>query len=41
MEIGYDQALAVEDLLKKARFEHIEVIRDYVGLDRVVSAVAP
>jgi release factor glutamine methyltransferase len=40
LEIGYDQASAVADLLSEAGFEDIEVIRDYAGLDRVVSAVA-
>jgi len=35
-EIGYDQAEAVSNLLKKTGFADIKVIKDYAGLDRVV-----
>ncbi len=40
-EIGYDQGEAVSELLRKARFSKIRVIRDLAGLDRVVAAVWP
>lgn len=35
-EIGYDQAEAVSELMKKAGFQDIHVVKDYAGLDRVV-----
>ncbi|MGE4213226.1 MAG: peptide chain release factor N(5)-glutamine methyltransferase [Anaerotignaceae bacterium] len=35
-EIGYDQGVAVSNLLKAEGFEKIEVIKDLAGLDRVV-----
>ena len=39
MEIGYDQAFEVTELLEKAGCYHdIEVIKDYAGNDRVVRA---
>ena len=39
-EIGYDQALAVEELLIEAGFTRIETVKDLPGLDRVVRADA-
>lgn len=36
LEIGYDQADAVRDLLEKAGYLEIEVVKDYAGLCRVV-----
>lgn len=39
LEIGYDQAEAVSALLHKAGYYGIEVIRDYGGNDRIVTAV--
>lgn len=38
LEIGYDQADAVSELLREAGFCKIEVIKDLPGLDRVVRA---
>ena len=38
-EIGYDQGEAVSGLLSKAGFREIRVVKDYGGLDRVVSGV--
>ena len=38
LEIGYNQAEAVTELLAAAGFVQIEVIKDYAGLDRVVCA---
>jgi release factor glutamine methyltransferase len=38
-EIGWNQAAPVKALLEKAGFEVKKVIKDYAGLDRVVSAV--
>lgn len=38
-EIGCDQAEAVAGLMEKGDYEEIRVIRDYAGLDRVVSGV--
>lgn len=35
-EIGYDQGVAVSNLLKAEGFDKIEVIKDLAGLDRVV-----
>ena len=37
LEIGYDQGLAVFQCLEKAGFENIRVVKDYAGLDRIVS----
>lgn len=37
-EIGFDQALAVEQLLREAGFTEIRTVQDYAGLDRVVCA---
>lgn len=36
-EIGYNQGLAVSQLLKENGFENIEIIKDLAGLDRVVT----
>lgn len=36
-EIGYDQGEAVKSLMEEAGFLEVEVIKDYAGLDRVVS----
>lgn len=38
-EIGCDQGEAVSDILRSEGYREIEVIRDFAGLDRVVSAV--
>ena len=38
-EIGCDQAEAVAGLMEEGGYEEIRVIRDYAGLDRVVSGV--
>lgn len=38
-EIGYDQGEAVSSLMKKAGFKDIQLLQDYAGLDRVISAV--
>ncbi len=35
-EIGYDQGEAVSDLLKERGYQEVRVIKDFVGLDRVV-----
>ena len=39
LEIGFDQGKSVPELLERAGFENIEVIKDYNNLDRVVKAV--
>lgn len=36
-EIGYDQGQAVSRLLEESGFKEIKVVKDYAGLDRVVS----
>lgn len=38
LEIGWNQAEAVRELLEKAGLVKIEVVKDYAGLDRVVRA---
>ncbi len=38
LEIGYDQAKEVASLLENAGFSDVTVIKDYAGLDRVISA---
>lgn len=38
-EIGYDQAQEVSELMEKAGFQQIEVIKDYAGLNRVVKGL--
>ena len=40
-EIGYDQALAVSDMLRQKGYTDIAVIKDFAGLDRVVAAKRP
>lgn len=39
LEIGHDQGEAVSKLLSEQSFGEIQVIKDYAGMDRVVSAV--
>lgn len=39
LEIGYDQAEAVSELLLKDGYDEIRVIKDEPGLDRIVTAV--
>lgn len=41
LEIGFDQAAAVTGMLSEAAFERIRTVRDYNGLDRVVTAHRP
>ncbi len=36
LEIGYDQGADVKAILEEAGFEHVEVIKDYSGNERVV-----
>lgn len=36
-EIGYDQGVAVRELMEQAGFLEVQVTKDYAGLDRVVS----
>lgn len=38
-EIGYDQAEAVSAMMRDAGFREVKVVKDYAGLDRVVSGV--
>ena len=39
MEIGYDQAQAVTELMEaNGKYHEIEVIKDYGGNDRVIRA---
>ena len=40
MEIGYDQYEDVKELLEKNNFNNISLIKDYAGLDRIVTAYA-
>ncbi len=40
-EIGHDQANAVEDIMEKAGYREITVVKDYAGLDRVVYGWKP
>jgi len=40
-EIGYDQAMEVSDMLAVKGYTDIRVIKDFAGLDRVVTAVKP
>ncbi len=37
-EIGSNQAKAIEELFKKYGYEHIQIKKDYAGLDRIVYA---
>ena len=41
LEIGYDQGEAVSRLMREAGFGEVEVIKDYAGLDRVVTGRLP
>lgn len=41
MEIGYDQAASVTELLVSAGYREIRTVKDLAGLDRVVWAVRP
>lgn len=36
-EIGYDQGLAVKELMENAGFTEVKIIKDYAGCDRVVT----
>ena len=38
MEIGFDQAQDVMDILEENYFDDIRIIKDLAGLDRVVYA---
>nr|WP_318684093.1 peptide chain release factor N(5)-glutamine methyltransferase [uncultured Acetatifactor sp.] len=38
-EIGYDQGEAVSDLMRQNGFTHVRTVKDYGGLDRVVSGI--
>lgn len=40
-EIGCDQGQAVSDLMRRAGYQEIEVVKDLAGLDRVVTGVLP
>ncbi len=40
MEIGFDQYEDVKELLEKNNFNNISLIKDYAGLDRIVTAYA-
>ncbi len=39
MEIGYDQYQDIRELLIEAGYSNIDLIKDYAGLDRIVTAV--
>lgn len=39
LEIGYDQGVAVKELLTAAGFMEVQVVQDYAGLDRVVHGI--
>ena len=41
LEIGFDQADEVSEIMKENGFKYIEVVKDYSGNDRVVRAVSP
>ncbi len=38
LEIGYDQAGAIEKMLRTRGFERIEIKKDYAGIDRIIIA---
>ena len=38
-EIGCDQGVDVSDLMKRMNMIEVQIIKDYAGLDRVVSGV--
>ncbi len=40
-EIGHNQANAVEDIMEKAGYREVTVVKDYAGLDRVVYGWKP
>lgn len=39
LEIGYDQGEAVKRILSEKGFEHVEVVKDFSGNDRVVKGI--
>ncbi len=39
LEIGYDQGEAVENMMKKEGYIETKIIKDYAGLDRVVTGI--
>ena len=39
LEIGYDQGEAVENIMKKEGYIETKIIKDYAGLDRVVTGI--
>ena len=39
LEIGFDQAQAVSELMREAGYYDVKVIRDYGGLDRIVRGI--
>ena len=39
LEIGWNQAKTVSNMLKSAGFSDIYIQKDYAGFDRVVSAI--
>lgn len=41
LEIGYDQAAAVKELILRQGFEHVRIIKDAAGHDRVAAASWP
>ena len=38
-EIGYNQGAAVKKLMEDAGYLEVQVVKDYAGLDRVVTGV--
>ena len=38
MEMGYDQSLSVQDILKDSGYRDIEIFKDYSGIDRIAKA---
>ncbi len=41
LEIGYDQGEAVSRMVREAGFSDVKIVKDYAGLDRVISGVYP
>jgi release factor glutamine methyltransferase len=41
VEIGADQGAAVADIIERAGFEHVAVLADLAGHDRIVSGTRP
>ena len=39
LEIGYDQGQAVFQCLEKSKFQNIQIVQDYAGLDRIVCGI--